>query len=245
MGLKESGLRGSLRNVSVRIDAIPDSQGNNQWNFAEGSGTTVADEIGDVTLEFNSLSWGSGEGVDDNYAILDGSNDFANVGNDVFTSFITEPEGTFFFWHRVDQTNEFQSLVASDFTQSDTDIFFGIDGDNRYTIRLTINSDSEEIRQGDASANEGDWVALCLIVDPTEMELLIAEAPNYELNSLGTSPTPSSSSGSWTNDVGVGGRPVSSDLNFGGGLSYSFYDSDAREISDLQNIIDATDSLFD
>ena len=48
MGLKESGLRGSLRNVSVGIDAIPDNDiylqddwGDNKLQDRDGSGTTT------------------------------------------------------------------------------------------------------------------------------------------------------------------------------------------------------------
>ena len=66
MGLKESGLRGSLRNVSVGIDAIPDSDiylqddwGDNKLTDREGSGTTTHnDEEGvyrpEWTLEIGS-----------------------------------------------------------------------------------------------------------------------------------------------------------------------------------------------
>ena len=47
MGLKESGLRGSLRNVSVGIDAIPDGA-LLYYRFDDDSDTTIAiDDIGD------------------------------------------------------------------------------------------------------------------------------------------------------------------------------------------------------
>ena len=53
MGLKESGLRGSLRNVSVGIGAIPDSEVS-RWNMVVQDGGTgddfVEDEVGDNDL---------------------------------------------------------------------------------------------------------------------------------------------------------------------------------------------------
>ena len=56
MGLKESGLRGSLRNVSVGIDAIPDSAIYQQpWD--EGESTTVTDVIGDRNGSLDNPDW--------------------------------------------------------------------------------------------------------------------------------------------------------------------------------------------
>ena len=55
MGLKEPGLRGSLRNVSVGIDAIPDSVA--LYLFDEGSGSTFADSDGDADGSFINGSW--------------------------------------------------------------------------------------------------------------------------------------------------------------------------------------------
>ena len=55
MGLKESGLRGSLRNVSVGIDAIPDSQV--FFPVDEGSGTVISDDNDNVDATLDSESW--------------------------------------------------------------------------------------------------------------------------------------------------------------------------------------------
>ena len=60
MGLKESGLRGSLRNVSVGIDAIPDStfdQTLHQWYFDEGENQSFADAVGDASGSLNFDRW--------------------------------------------------------------------------------------------------------------------------------------------------------------------------------------------
>ena len=58
MGLKESGLRGSLRNVSVGIDAIPDVL-DNHFRFDEGSGTALNDDVGDLTATSDVDNWES------------------------------------------------------------------------------------------------------------------------------------------------------------------------------------------
>ena len=65
MGLKEPGLRGSLRNVSVGIDAIPDSVENylNIWYpMDEGSDTILNDELDVLNL---AATWPAGTWHDD------------------------------------------------------------------------------------------------------------------------------------------------------------------------------------
>ena len=52
MGLKEPGLRGSLRNVSVGIDAIPDTHAYRVEDFAE----PWSDAVGDVDMSVSGLS---------------------------------------------------------------------------------------------------------------------------------------------------------------------------------------------
>lgn len=80
MGLKEAGLRGSLRNVSVGAGATPDS-GVARWPIDEGSGTTFADAVGTADGE-----WFGGVWVDDSTYIgdhgysLDGSDDYGDTG---------------------------------------------------------------------------------------------------------------------------------------------------------------------
>ena len=74
MGLKESGLRGSLRNVSVGIDAIPDEP-DLQWLIDEGSETTITDENEDLEANFESSpTWRDGD-IFDNYLEMQANED--------------------------------------------------------------------------------------------------------------------------------------------------------------------------
>ena len=80
MGLKESGLRGSLRSVSTDVSVIPDSVVN-RWPIDEGSGTTFADAIGTADGTWNGGVWVTnskfigGFGYD-----LNGTEDFGDTG---------------------------------------------------------------------------------------------------------------------------------------------------------------------
>ena len=81
MGLKESGLRGSLRNVSVGIDAIPDSVvyqsiiGEQEQSEGETIDTLV-DQVSAENLSANGSPTYREDGINGNPAAeLDGSND--------------------------------------------------------------------------------------------------------------------------------------------------------------------------
>ena len=88
MGLKESGLRGSLRNVSVGIDAIPDSAiaqyDATQESYADGeSFSTITDQIGGADMtggsgEFTSSGIGGNASYD-----LQGFSDLFSAGGDL------------------------------------------------------------------------------------------------------------------------------------------------------------------
>ena len=76
MGLKESGLRGSLRNVSVGIVAIPDSDiylqddwGDGKFQDRDGSGTTTHNGVEGVYRPEWSVLAGSPEVISERFVI--------------------------------------------------------------------------------------------------------------------------------------------------------------------------------
>ena len=79
MGLKESGLRGSLRNVSVSIDAIPDSVVT-QYEFEDDSDTSTAiDSVGDNNATLSEPTYNDTiVKVGSNALEFDGSDDELN-----------------------------------------------------------------------------------------------------------------------------------------------------------------------
>ena len=74
MGLKESGLRGSLRSVSTRVPAIPDSVVHH-FPMDEGSGDNINDAEGDVVGSISGADW-----ITDPYGLsFDGVDDYVNI----------------------------------------------------------------------------------------------------------------------------------------------------------------------
>ena len=88
MGLKESGLRGSLRNVSVGIDAIPDSVVY-QWRREDFADPWPAN-VSDVDMTVNGLSttngFVTGDGTDD-HGLADGPQTLPNNNPDIGLAF--------------------------------------------------------------------------------------------------------------------------------------------------------------
>ena len=240
MGLKESGLRGSLRNVSVIIDAIPDSQGEHQWDTVEGSGSLVEDVIGDLDADFTGLSWVEGEGTNDVYSVLNGTDEFADMGTNAFTSFITDGEGTLLRALKVD-SNASGALApfASNNTTSGNNFSTRVNlSDNEYSFALTVDGVFEAIAGGTPKIDE--WVILAFVQDADGVHIYEAPASdNFNVSKVATSgDDPSAGTGEWDDSVSIGRETAGDRWYFDGGHDYAFYDSIGRSQSDIQSIVD-------
>ena len=136
MGLKESGLRGSLRNVSVGIDAIPDEEDlHARYDFREYDATSTSD-FDDLSGNGRDLINGSitdvSESINGNQAAnLDGSGD--GVRSDSFSDILP---ATFATVLRVDGSAE----DAHTITQTNDSEFAAIEwqgGDNETEWRIS------------------------------------------------------------------------------------------------------------
>ena len=138
MGLKEAGLRGSLRSVSTGVSAIPDSEADqkliHRWVLDDVNGV-VQDSIGDADGTNNGVSSVSGDWAGGSAGDSDG------VDDDILTSTL----------------GNFGSNMDSDFA-----IAFSIqttDGDDKSIINYTDTDDDLrlEIRLGHDEADEGEF----------------------------------------------------------------------------------------
>ena len=167
MGLKESGLRGSLRNVSVGINAIPDSVGNRYTGVDAGvsDGQTPdpwPDIVGDIDLDLTSgsptLNTESLNGVD---AIDTRNTDaFYEYSNNVPNSGIEEP-CTILMAINIDSISSDETLWRDEvgnvheLRESDGQWRLRIDGDDNTggsaeagdtIISLAVDSESGDLR---------------------------------------------------------------------------------------------------
>ena len=152
MGLKESGLRGSLRNVSVGIDAIPDGVVSyyDPKEESVGSISTVSDQQSEFDLS------GEGEIIDDGIGgektlVIDDSNSFSN--DDI--NITTEPFGVVCVFRLPNtQTRDF-------LFDSGTELDFGIqDHDSSESLRPFRGGSGENL--DDAPSTDTDASVLVL-----------------------------------------------------------------------------------
>ena len=171
MGLKESGLRGSLRNVSVGIDAIPDS-GDYQWYVDEAEGTTINPEIGDVTWSIEGGSWESESGaVGDYYVSLDSADEVV-MDSDVTLS----NQLTIFGWMRgqFDFSDEFNETILQNLDFADDGWAMASEGDGVPELGFSnqeSGSSSATVRNV-GWVDNGEWGFFGLLMDGSETRLI-------------------------------------------------------------------------
>ena len=229
-----SEVRSGDGRVFFEGDAIPDSGGDHQWDYDDGEGTEVGDSIGSLTLNYTGISWVVNGGVGDAYAELDGVDDYASVDNDNFTHFISGPEGTVFLSARIDSPNDRRQLFGTERSGDNNNLSIE-HTDGGYQSSLTIGGTSVAVDGGSVPA--GEWVVLAWVVDSNNVTLYEAAPPDYDLTQINSGTTPPAGSGNWEFDVQFG-REVDDRRYHDGGFDYSFVDSNARNVSDLQTIVD-------
>ena len=110
MGLKESGLRGSLRNVSAGIVTIPDSV-EHRWRFDEGTGSTFSDTIGSIDGSLNGAGWESDSRFTGGFAVsTDGVDDHPRTDS---TFGVNNEQFTFVCWYNWTSTDDFGRLAST------------------------------------------------------------------------------------------------------------------------------------
>ena len=166
MGLKESGLRGSLRNVSVGIDAIPDSVVS-RWQFNDDSDTSIA-------IDSEGANDGDITGATYTTNAIEGSHalEYTDGTDEVSLGNITDSEdaiGTIGCWVNAD------SFSADDIIFETNGYRFGIGhervGSNGIEGRAFDGSSSVEVTSGVSTTN--DWLHTALTWNGSEIELYI------------------------------------------------------------------------
>ena len=243
------GLKGSLRNVSTGVIAIPDSGGDHQWNFDgdDADAGTIFDQIGSLDGDIvGDPDFISGKGVDDIFLELDGSDDYIDLGSKTaFPELRENVEGTVFGWTRMDTSGGRQGLLTTDNTGSDTDFYLGeIDGE--YAFRLALDDDSGFAIGGDVSDNVGEWIALAGTVDGSTIRVFVADPSNdYEVVEIANDGAPASTNNDWTHEISIGRETAGDQSYLEGGVDLSFYHPNPLSTSDLQSFVDESKHLYE
>ena len=172
MGLKESGLRGSLRNVSVGIDAIPDSAiaqyDATQESFNDGdSVSTFADQIGTVgDLTAGTAPTYKTDIINGNAVVrFDGVDDFLDV---VKSSSVSQKVAFAFV---VNYGNVGDNPIVFDHASSDEPrIFADVNRDGNDDTRFNAGSN---LSSSDNVVSNGTTAVLVYIADGSNSEIRV------------------------------------------------------------------------
>ena len=166
MGLKESGLRGSLRNVSVGIDAIPDSELlQAYWPINEGSGDTVADQEGDNDGTRVGADWVSADGIDQDDALdIVGDSDVIQTPLDL--SGFSELT-VVMLAKTTDNDDRFQYWFSQEPDDDDNPVIFRKDDDEFRNVVETENG-SVELNANSSQIVDNEWAMYSITYDGSE-----------------------------------------------------------------------------
>jgi len=228
--------------------AIPDSEGDHQWNFDEGSGTTVSDSIGGLDAAFTSISdWPTDAGAGGVYAELDGS-EYADLGSESrseLSPILRDAEFTLGFWVRRDDTSDSYLLGTEGDSSADTVLFQFRSGE---TIRFrTFGGGSELSDSGSVSVNAptGEWAFYSVSADGSRLKTFEAYGPDYNVTELDDSSI-STHNSDFDENVYLAGRNDSDERPFTGGFDLSFAEmGNGLSESELQAWVDDTKHFYE
>ena len=226
---------------------IPDSGGTNQWNFDAGSGTVVADTIGDLNADFSgSPTWVDGEGgTDDTRLVLNGVDESANLGNDVFESLRTGPDGTVAGWLYLNADDAEGAFIGSEQTTGSTNFAIRVSPaelSDTYVFALALDDDGNQLTGGSPPSNEWIYVGLSVNSDG-DVVGYAAEPPDYDVFEVSSDPAPNATENNWSNNVHIGHHPGDGRY-LNGSADLSFFDNEGWSESEHQSFVDRSEQFY-
>ncbi len=226
---------------------ILDSGGKHQWNWTEGSGTTVVDNNGSLDLSFTGLTWSTGFGTESTFGVLDGTDDYADLNTSSWTNLINNSFGTVSMWIQPQNDNgAAQVLAGSQLTSSDNNFDISIVYSvPEYRFSVTSTEDAT-VKGGDPTGDVNDWINLTAVVgDGGTNYLYIARPGNsYSVSQLGSTATQTSTSGDWSTAPSIGREAAYNQRFYHGAMDISFFDTAALTQSDVQSWVDNTKEFY-
>ena len=225
----------------AEISAIPDSEGEHQYNFENDELTTIPDEIGTEDLAFESLNWQTGAGVGDVY-VLFGGDTSATFSDDEVFDFLLDQNGTIGVWVKPTSSDEFDGIIGTDIGTDETRHFaVGVGGTDEWRVCCNIDGDT---RTTGGNRQNDEWQFLAMVVEKGEEVRGYEAIPGtgYDVNNYGSTGISSDSASSWrrTPTYGEAGRD-----GWDGGGDLCFIDSEPLSESELQRWVDDTKRFYE
>ena len=195
MGLKESGLRGSLRNVSVGIDAIPDSV-TDHWT-SSGSGDYMINGVGDVDIDIThqgNASWDSDDDFD-SYVQFDGDSDLA-LGDGELTN-VNSNHISAGVWAKTDDASDQQGIMGVRTTSGSTNEGWDIQFWNG-EIAIEFEDEGSTDRSPFYSIESDTWYLIGFSAEGEDLDIYV-----YDVNGQVATSSPTGENRGGISDSGL------------------------------------------
>jgi hypothetical protein len=237
----------------VVFKGIPDSGADHQWNYVEGSGTTVADNIGSLDADWSDgITWVGGPGAKGVHASLDGNDDYGDLGTasrSEFRHFVDAQQGTLFSWLRIDSFDKQRLEIIGSGAGGipGFDLYFENAGaGSGYSFRLGDNTtDGGPLRAGSLPPT-GEWIVTAATISGNTTRVFEAlPSTDYSVIEVASAGSPSSVNSDLDFKVSIGRRTSNNGRHFNGDFDIQFVDSVARTQSQLQSFVDDTKQFYE
>jgi len=168
--------------MSVRGDAIPDSV-TNRWPMDEGSGTTLADDVGSTNANLVGGTW-----VSDTSSVGGSHTDYDGVDDrwDTPSFGINGSEYTFMTWVRWDSVNDLDTIASATDSSFRNGWALTLDGSQNWRINHLDDSFDTAVSLSESPATETWYFAAAVGVDD-EATIYVYDNNNLIATDSGTS----------------------------------------------------------
>ena len=169
MGLKEAGLRGSLRSVSTEVGAIPDSV-ISHLEFEDDSDTSTAvDSVGPYDGSITGASYTSDAAVGD-LALSFSSGDQVSIGSNYDGATGGETNFSVAAWVKINSSQTRNPVITKDGFRTSSDNDWGMgEGDGGLFARIVDGSDNADVIAGAGNIPTDTWTHIAFVVDDSEI----------------------------------------------------------------------------
>ena len=246
--------------MSVAEDDIPDSVAENQeihWRYDEGDGTEVADheDTHNLDADFTGITWNDSAGLDGWHGVLDGVDDYANLGSDgrsALGKFTDGGEATFTAWIKPASNTSAGCFFGKNRSSNIAGLRcqYGPDqGDNELSWIHSDGDGTATILTEDVGDLTDEWVFYALVLDGDfNMDGYYAIADgDYTVTSGDSSSIGSNTEDEWGDDPHIGAsRPDDFDnVEWDGGIDDMRLIGAEISQSDLQEFVDKTKGNYE
>lgn len=223
--------------------AIPDSGGDHQWNTDEGSGSTLADNIGGLDGTINGPTWQTGAGTGDVYLSYDGNDDLVDLGSasrTAMTHWTENGTGTALFWVNPNNFNNNQHIFGGTVGADAVGFGYRINDDQTVSVRIGDGSGTTMAAIDTTATLATGWSPIAITADGSTLRLFYGDP----LSEIGSDSISGGTTNDFTQNVAIGRNTDSGINSFNGGIDIGFVDSVGQSQSELQSFVDNTSQFY-